>query len=207
MNRHEMDWDQLGTVWRTAAIDKDALVVQLQVRLKRQTLFRRLEKAAEIFTILLTVWVGGIFWLNLRGEGLARQITFEVLLLLFVGGCLAASWWTKRGTNGQAQTLAAMIDLTIARAQSSRRRVTAFTLTAALAFAWGLGAWFLMLPNGVPEEEARQRALLSLIFIILWSSLWGAATIAWAWWSWRRDQKILAQYREIKRILEENGED
>ena len=203
MNRHDMDWDQLGTVWRKTAIDKEALVEQLQRRLKRQALFRRLEIAAEIGTVLLSVFIGFLFWLNLREEGLARQVTFEVALMLFVAACFAASWWTRRGTGGQAQTLAAMIDLTIARAESSRRRVYAFVLTSGLALLWGLGVWFLMLPGGVPETGDRQRAMASLTFIILWCVLWGAGTVTWAWWRWRHHQKTLAQFREIKRMLQD----
>jgi DNA-binding transcriptional regulator of glucitol operon len=62
-----------------------------------------------------------------------------------------------------------------------------------------------MLPGGAPEAGERQRAMASLIFIILWCALWGAGTVAWAWWRWRHHQKTLAQFREIKRLLREEA--
>jgi hypothetical protein len=198
MNRHDMDWEQLGMVWRATAIDKEALVAQLRSRLQRQMLFRRLEIAAEIFFTILAVFAGIFLWKNMEGADRWRQIALVASLFALVAGSWAVSVWMRRGTGGEAQTLTAMIDLAIARAESRRRRVFGIALGGVIGILWGVAFWFLF-----SDPDDGPHSITGLAFILSWCCVWAVALTGWEYVKLQREKKYLTQFREIKQLLQE----
>jgi hypothetical protein len=197
MNRHDLDWDEMGVVWRATTLDKDVLAFQLGKRLRRQAFFRRLEIFCEILFSIMAVFAGIFLWESMEDRGLWRQVVMVVSLFALVVGAWATSLWMRRGTGGEAQSLTAMIDLAIARAESRRRRVKGVALGGAMAFFWGLAYWFLAAASDDP------RSMRGLAFVVAWCSVWAVGLTGWEYVKWQREQKYLAQFRAMKEMLRE----
>lgn len=117
MQDEQADWFALKTGWQASAPAEATVSARMRRSLRWRILGSRLWFATELLSFLaLGLFIAQHLWMH--------QLAPAITLASITAFCLAASVWARRGrVGGGMHSLAAMIDLTLARARKTLRLV------------------------------------------------------------------------------------
>jgi hypothetical protein len=184
-------WDELGMAW--TAIDPQIIAPRLKERLHRQTV----SIAVVIFTgvplslagIALGAWT---VWLGASAEAgnfVTRGIAIVAISMLagFAAWSFGAAW------KDDTQSLAAMIELALRRAQRGRMAIRSGFACLGIAAVFGMIGYAIRLQMGKPPAMSSVEPLLLLaVLAVVLFLLEG------------KNGSDIAKYRYLKRLLLED---
>jgi len=183
-------WDELGLAWTAINPDVKLIASHLQVRLRRQTVFTALVIFAGLPLCLAGFALGGwTVWHGVSAEAwffVTRGIAIAAISLL-TG---LAAWSFTATWGNDTQSLRAMIELSLSRAQKWLMAIRLAFACLVIAAVFGMAGYGLRVQAGKPPvlspiEPLILLALLGLVFFLLQ----------------RKARDDIGKYRYLKQLL------
>jgi hypothetical protein len=154
-------WDDLGVAW-TAISPKAEIAPHLKRRLRRQTLFT----AAMLFTGLPLSLAGMALGVWTIWRGASAEAWFFVtrgIAILTISALLGiAAWSFRTAWKDNSQSLAAMIELALARAERWQRAIRLGYFALGIAILFGTVGYEIRLSVGKPPAMSPVEPLILL---------------------------------------------
>lgn len=186
-------WDELGLAW-TAINPQAKIGPQLKDRLRRQSLFTTAMLFGGLALSLAGIALGA--WTIWRGASVeawffvTRGIALVTIALLLG----SAAWSFRHAWRDNSQSLAAMIELALARAQGWRGAIRLGYFALGIAAAFGTAGYEIRVHAGKPSalspaEPLIVLAMLGLVLFLLQ----------------RKANDDIAKYRYLKHLMREEA--